>query len=160
MYSDGLVESFRNDQVIGQLRLECSRWIDDAYALGFLMDDCLTGGSRDNMACVLVKLKGKSNLLAVSITDYGVLCIDGTGYAYATSKSHRTCLPGPLYSTRDTTKRKVASFLEAYFEQANRYGLTDSPSLRFCAYRLYSAHNCPFIQAPGIQHKRLHTARM
>ena len=83
---------------------------DPVYALGYLFDEILDSGSRDNMSAILVTFCNGS--------DYGI------------NGKNKTFLPGPLYMTRNNEK-----FVRAYMRNAKDFGHADSPKLRRAAYR-------------------------
>lgn len=123
LFCDGLVEYLDNERLIGSLYRQIPLYQDPVYALGFLFDEVLEGGSRDNMSAILVQFA------------------DGT--SYGVDGRQRTFLPGPLYLTRNDKK-----YVAAYLSNAKDFGHRDSPQLRRAAYR----EDLKFLRKYGLQH--------
>ncbi len=113
LFCDGLVEYLSNEVLVASLCRHVPLYEDPVYALGFLLDEVLEGGSRDNMSAVLVQ--------------FG--CFPD-GASYGGHGRQRTFLPGPLYLTRNDRK-----YVAAYLDNAKDFGHRDSPQLRRAAYR-------------------------
>jgi len=110
LFCDGLVEYLDNKTLIKQLYRHLPQYADPVYALGYLFDEILESGSRDNMSAIMVNFKN--------------------GAKYGVNGKHKTFLPGPLYMTRNDKK-----YVEAYLKNARDYGHPDTPKLRRAAYR-------------------------
>jgi len=110
LFCDGLVEYLDNERLVESLCRHIPLYRDPVYALGFLLDEVLEGGSRDNMSAVLVQF--------------------GDGAEYGLNGREKTFLPGPLYLARNDRK-----YVAAYLSNAKDFGHRDSPQLRRAAYR-------------------------
>ena len=62
LFCDGLVEYWDNSILVKNLKKYVSCYEDPVYSLGFLFDDVIESGSRDNMSCVLIQFQGMSVL--------------------------------------------------------------------------------------------------
>jgi len=122
LFCDGLVEYLDNERLIDSLYRHIPLYQDPVYALGFLFDEVLEGGSRDNMSAILVQFA------------------DGT--SYGVDGRQKTFLPGPLYLTRNDKK-----YVAAYLSNAKDFGHRDSPQLRRAAYR----EDLKFLRKYGLQ---------
>eukprot|EP01084_Bolivina_argentea_P218970 371471_1 len=110
LFCDGLVEYLDNAQLIGRFNSHLVEYEDPVYGLGYLFDEILDGGSRDNMSAIIIYFRAAK--------DYGL------------NGKHKTFLPGPLYLTRNDKK-----YVDAYLRNAKDFGHEDSPKLRRAAYR-------------------------
>lgn len=110
LFCDGLIETLNNEKLISYFKKAIVSYEDPAYSLGYLFDDIIESGSKDNMSCILIQLKN--------------------GKHYADYQKKRTYLPGPLYIARNDK-----NFLKAYLQHAKTYGHYDGPQLRLAAYR-------------------------
>lgn len=110
LFCDGLVEYLTNRELIYNLYKHIPLYQDPVYALGYLFDEILDGGSKDNMSAIMINFK--------------------SGQDYGKNNKHKTFLPGPLYMTRNNKK-----YLDAYLKNAKDFGHNDSPQLRRAAYR-------------------------
>eukprot|EP01084_Bolivina_argentea_P307552 531609_1 len=110
LFCDGLVEYLENNQLIKLLFKHLNKYEDPVYGLGYLFDEILEGGSRDNMTAIIIKFN--------------------QAIQYGNNGKHKTFLPGPLYMTRNDKK-----YVDAYLRNAKDFGHNDTPKLRRAAYR-------------------------
>ena len=58
LFCDGLVEYWDNTILMKHMKKYVACYADPVYSLGFLFDDVIESGSRDNMSCILVQFQG------------------------------------------------------------------------------------------------------
>merc|ERR1719203_266101 len=76
IFCDGLVETINNERLVRNLYHQMPKYQDRVYALGYLFDEILDSGSRDNMSAILVTFSD--------------------GSKYGINGKNKTFLPGPL----------------------------------------------------------------